>query len=494
MSSGVVVPLASLGYQYTARVVVGPGGEEPQLGFNAIIDTASSSLSLLACPQQRRNLSCYEGSDPGFPGSEGFPCNTIVVDGSLVTLELSNHTYSDTVGLGGQNGVVSSAEGVNFLTVTEFATQNPTLHAASLADAYMGLAPQALLSCSIQDLRPRETAFLLASNSAIMPLGIFSLDLNPPDQESSLVLGAEIYPVDWANFPPPLAEDDLTVFKADIYALSMCNVALYGTLSSSWPAIVDTGAVCLSLPAEFFDIMATWLPLVDQSCGSFGGNGVSPTPCYVRQEAAGALPWMSFRLAEDASSLHLPLGDLLLSEVDDAGNPEICLRRLETIIDPESRKPTEYSEPELYYRPVLPLIQLGTLALRSLFVSFDVTSEGRGRIGMANKPQRLPATPSVFLSGCEPALECIGSSTLDPATNECIPPPCGHYFAYSLDVESMECRLSIAWLATAGALAAGFIFLELWTEIYSRKFARRVWIGWGTPARREHAEPHLMVD
>ena len=42
--------------------------------------------------------------------------------------------------------------------------------------------------------------------------------------------------------------------------------ALLGPYATSWPAVVDTGTACLTLPAEMFDILSSWW----QVCGYWG--------------------------------------------------------------------------------------------------------------------------------------------------------------------------------------------------------------------------------
>lgn len=49
----------------------------------------------------------------------------------------------------------------------------------------------------------------------------------------------------------------------EMYRLAACGVELFENYSSHWTAMVDTGAACLSLPLEFFEMVTAWAPGLD---------------------------------------------------------------------------------------------------------------------------------------------------------------------------------------------------------------------------------------
>ena len=66
---------------------------------------------------------------------------------------------------------------------------------------------------------------------------------------------------------------------------------------SSWHALVDSGSSCLGLPAEFFDMVLSWLPL---RC-NLGRYDSLPNVCYITEDVRQVLPTLSFKLADVSS-------------------------------------------------------------------------------------------------------------------------------------------------------------------------------------------------
>lgn len=64
--------------------------------------------------------------------------------------------------------------------------------------------------------------------------------------------------------------------------------------SSSWHVLVDTGSSCLGLPAEFYDMVISWLPL---RC-NLGRYDSLPNVCYISDDVRPVLPTLSFKLAD----------------------------------------------------------------------------------------------------------------------------------------------------------------------------------------------------
>lgn len=64
--------------------------------------------------------------------------------------------------------------------------------------------------------------------------------------------------------------------------------------SSSWHVLIDTGSSCLGLPAEFYDMVISWLPL---RC-NLGRYDALPNVCYITEDVRPVLPTLSFKLAD----------------------------------------------------------------------------------------------------------------------------------------------------------------------------------------------------
>jgi hypothetical protein len=58
--------------------------------------------------------------------------------------------------------------------------------------------------------------------------------------------------------------------------------------------LVDTGSSCLGLPAEFYDMVISWLPL---RC-NLGRYDSLPNVCYISDDVRPVLPTLSFKLAD----------------------------------------------------------------------------------------------------------------------------------------------------------------------------------------------------
>ena len=103
---------------------------------------------------------------------------------------------------------------------------------------------------------------------------------------------------------------------------------------------MDTGAICLTLPAPFFDTLLVLLPIEcdDEDC--FLKPGIQD------------LPKLTFRLSELGQVVSLPLIDLAMNTT--SGKTPLCLRRGNPIV---------YSEVNNIHSPEV--ISFGTMALRS---------------------------------------------------------------------------------------------------------------------------------
>lgn len=122
-----------------------------------------------------------------------------------------------------------------------------------------------------------------------------------PDYEQSVV---------WSEvsaLSPPLS------YTRPIFNMAMCGVSVFANYSSNWPALVDTGAVCLSLPREFYDAVMAWLPARCDGSAKINGR------CLVGTSAEHAssldtkkLPHLTFQLAETGGLVAIPIGELIV--------------------------------------------------------------------------------------------------------------------------------------------------------------------------------------
>lgn len=145
-----------------------------------------------------------------------------------------------------------------------------------------------------------------------------------------VVAGARAPPVQWSD-RIPYSRPFFHHFT--IHSLSVCGVSMFANYTQHWDggghtratpcrttrahmrstAIVDTGASCLSLPGEFFDMMMAWIP---SSCdapvhvnGQYGS--MMYQTCYVNETVVN-LPSLSFTVTNGGDPIYLPIQNLLL--------------------------------------------------------------------------------------------------------------------------------------------------------------------------------------
>uniref|UniRef100_A0A7S0HVL5 Peptidase A1 domain-containing protein n=1 Tax=Hanusia phi TaxID=3032 RepID=A0A7S0HVL5_9CRYP len=332
-----------------------------------------------------------------------------------------------------------------------------------------------------------ETPFppLLSSWPSWMPR-IFSLDLNAPQVESWMYLGAPAggwKDMEWSETQPiaiVAASSSYNLRYAfhslEIFHLQVCGVDLFDNFSSHWTAMVDTGAACLSLPQELFDMVLSWTPALHcvpelvpkfdftDCANSACTESKNLTICYLGEGSGEEdLPVLSFRMSEEGPLLYLPLSSLMINDRP-SGKPRVCLNPTDSI----AMYRTEQIKDLLYF----PKISFGTLALRNLFTSFDMQAMS---VGMKNKIVFDPSTYSE-IGKCSVPVTCQGAQTYYAPMNTCLDPDCEQFYFHELDQETKTCRLNNAFLVSCILVLLSFSVAEVaLSEIYetlSRKLMR----------------------
>lgn len=228
-------------------------------------------------------------------------------------------------------------------------------------------------------------------------------------------------------------------------------LARYG---STWPAVVDTGSTCLSLPAEIYDDFLGWW---------------NPAPSGALED----LPFLSFILADGSvdTSLYIHLADLVVNTSDLMGQGgllvssspsdtrSVCIIRGSSVIDSRGN----------FFAPT---ISFGALVLKSLIFSADFTTRS---VGFANKVTNISyaemSTSSADGAGpyCAAPVSCIGAQEADTHRNSCLPPPCSKYFFASLDESSQRCTYHIQSFAVGVVFILLFFVMELTSAALLKK-------------------------
>ena len=295
-----------------------------------------------------------------------------------------------------------------------------------------------------------------------------------------------------------------------MFDLSVCGVNLQaGVLqSASQPlnAVVDSGSSCLGLPAELFDALVTWLPVVcsDSADGEqlgastspslssvLGGNVYPPvsgrsssTPsvnagsasnvnphvrfCWLAADLlVDVLPTLSFRMSASNPNLPdsdpsqpvrllLPLADLILgtarsSFTSQVSPQRLCLYRSDSL----SAAP-----------PAVPTVTIGGRSLASLHAAFAMDSH---QLGLANQ-----ASVRASNATCVQPVRCTGQQSSDPTYNLCTDPSCGDYYFFTLHASQHACQLSPAFHVLGALAIAVFLCTELGLNEYLIRLSKRV--------------------
>jgi hypothetical protein len=352
------------------------------------------------------------GCDDGFFGSDLFTLQSNVIGTNQV--EYKVETITSWVGLG--NSVYSVRLGndrnPNRRTTNFDDIDNPLINAAYMdrADGVLGMA-FASASTVRKEYAAQGSAFYQIAGSTAP---FFSLDLT----DGQLVLGGihEAWrdKLVWSSGPVDLFEE---YHSFRLSSLSICGVDLFQNLTSTWPAIIDSGASCLGLPAEFFDMVISWMPL---RCG-LGKLDSVPRICYVSSEVrTGSLPTITFKLSEFGSDLYIDLSELLFPTSSSVPN-RMCIYRGASVIG----GPSPYNS-----------IVFGGRVLKQFYAAFSM-EDGNGRVGFANKV----ATLTESRVQCASRVACKGMEVHYDPLNLCLPPPCADYYFFETDEETRTCKL-----------------------------------------------------
>lgn len=356
-------------------------------------------------------------------------------------------------------------------------------------DGMLGLAFASASVLAFTQGRAQSSFMQLVSNGdSTVTTPIFSLDFGG----NALHLGgvSELYRsrLSWSAGPADL----LTGYHSfSVYHLSLCGVDMFQNLTSSWHAMVDTGSSCLGLPAEFFDMLISWLPL-RCNLGLYDGQ---PHVCYITADIQNRnkLPTLSFRMADRGQEIYIDLAQLLFQQQT---LMRICVFRLGTIVgsvtQPHSLVPTvcfvcfarasTRSQAHALEGEVSPLtgslfvlccwcalfvlslpsgpnrengIVFGSSVLAQLYAAFDMRTPSR--VAFANRD----ASAKESRVQCAARVLCTGMQVHYDPLNLCLRPPCEDYYFFDYDAEHKVCTLNTGFHILCGVLIGTFILLEM---------------------------------
>ena len=194
------------------------------------------------------------------------------------------------------------------------------------ADGVLGLAYG--LHSPLHNGHYRNTTYLNMLAVAADDDYLFALDFRA--STSYLHLGAKAvsrHDLLWSE-SRGIANRDLQYHEFQLFDMSVCGETVMPNLAASWPVLFDSGAVCLTLPAEIFDATMRWATL---PCKNGRTN-----PCFLpgeRDDYLESLPELEFSLWLGGAKLRIPLSLLLLPRTHFGGE--------DLSKDPDAGKSTE---------------------------------------------------------------------------------------------------------------------------------------------------------
>jgi hypothetical protein len=266
-----------------------------------------------------------------------------------------------------------------------------------------------------------------------------------------------------------------------VFDLLLCGHSLVANFTELMPltAVIDTGASCLTLPAELFDAAVAWLPV---TCVSqpFGADKA----CTISGASASApLPDLGFVMGRDAASASEPLllsvSNLLLpsayspamtgtawtpstpppppSSLFSAPPAPAAPPTMTIGGDGSARRLCMVRGPQLLGNEAEPSarqIVLGANALTDWHVTLAMHT---AQVGVAQREPRAAARAAQ----CNAPVRCTGQQDAYPSMRLCIDPDCARFAWWELDPVFRECRVRLDIQGALFAVAAAFVAIEL---------------------------------
>ncbi|KAJ3427804.1 aspartyl protease-related [Anaeramoeba flamelloides] len=221
-----------------------------------------------------------------------------------------------------------------------------------------------------------------------------------------------------------LKSDDI-FYEFTLFHFSVCGADLMYNDTSFLFGRIDTLSKCLSIPFFLVDSKLTsWLPL---NCEGEYCRYVGKEPLDVDH-----LPSLIFQLSEKGSKFQIPLKSLYL------GNDKFCII---------TRKSVDY-------------FTFGVMAMKNLYLAVNLQSR---RIGFADYYSDASDN-----SLCAIKPDCFGSQIYYPPNNLCINPDCEKWF-YSVDEETMTCKVNLSFMIIIYLLIFAFFLVEFYIQIQKKK-------------------------
>ena len=427
---------------------------------NVIVDTGSYQAVVFGKDNNICSTNCYTPSNNVLQNSS--QAAVLITDDSESIIDSNALNIYETVQLDVNTYNQNKTNTVSYTNASLVYTQSLTVGAPqnSVAlnvypdniDGIMGLGYAIEGSTPSNILNTTTWLTLIESYSIIPQQPIIALDYRADNTSYMNLGGMDVQYMNTIQWAQPIANP--IYHEANLYNFNICNVNLLGAFNIvSWPAIVDTGSICLSLPAELFDMIIAWVPAihcVDAVQPSNTTQTSETTLCYINTTSIQLLPTLSFSLCNNCvHKLYINLTELVLDDVNlihaQYGN-RICINRVNSMDDPSGDN----------------FITIGSLVLYQLYF---VSNMEYNIIGLAQKNDIQQASNVQ----CAIPIHCTGTQQqYYKQLNTCITPSCNSYFLFVYNSDSNGCVVSSSFNALAVTLlviyVAGELGLLLWKQ------------------------------
>jgi hypothetical protein len=340
-----------------------------------------------------------------------------------------------------------------FKVSRETGNPGPSLHTFGKIAGMLGtgLLTDSISSCFNGGRCTSFERFLAYNGSYMKPSGPLIATINL--ESMKLELGGSLFPSEdiiWSEKAPNKSRD---YFVFPVFQLQACGVPLFGDYTRSWSAIIDTGASCLGLPKDFFEILIKRIPVTCQRSREGYAGG-----CFLNEGVTGSLPLLTFRVSDSGDLLSLSLDDLILPGSD----RRICIVSSGPPFADDSK-----------FADFTKTISLGTMALKSLQTVLNFETAQVGFV------QTRVYTTSFM--NCLERPECKPWQVYHPDLNACRNYDCDSFLFFSFDETTNTCRVQFIARIGLGIVIASLVILEvvvfklqmLWTSKCMEEFGAR---------------------
>jgi len=428
--------------------------------INLIADTGNNQFTVL---DLNYTMTPSYQSHVGFPApgaspdlfkpspKQNFPCLSLLEDGTNVVYmnRYNRGGFFSCYGATAQiiaEGITPGEQTVMTAENVSISSQFVTSHSAKKLLHDWGVASQGNIGMSFSAREYNASIFsqmvyetTKTKPASLVKSGVFGLDFNAAGGRASSLQVGGVKPMFAQN--TTWARQGLNrpqYHNVMVKNLGTCNgrenLLGFAHGLNSYAVMVDTGQVCLALPAEMFDAYMGWF---DKDMIYTTAAELPAISFQVDDGGVGVVTQPQSSSADDL--LYIPAGNLLVDKDSldgTGGSPEVtvggvkyklCLLRGQNVMANELDG-TYNDNPQ-------PII-FGSLVLQSVYFAADFHNTA---VGLASKLSAEQVSAMYAATKCKAKAVCIGQQLFNKENNSCMSPFCSNYFFATIDAASQTC-------------------------------------------------------